>query len=166
MGASAQDSPPAGLVPPGVELPAAPPSRRAVLETSFLDSSEWEFHYSLEHMPADLRELVFGVIGRNAVGPGEPFNHGDLVLHDAAAQHLYTAVNSRFVVIVWNRGGFSGPRTGALLYDRIEHDGCRYDLSQIYGIVSLETSLKDIVIRDRRFPTDACKYQKPGFLSR
>lgn len=164
--ATAQDgTPPAGLIPPGADPVVTAPSRRAVLERSFFDSSEWEFHYSIKDIPADLQELVFGVVGSNAVGPGEPFNHGDLLLHDSGTQHLYTAANSRFVVVVWHRGSFSGARTGALIYDRIEHDACRYDFSTTYAIVSLETELKDL-IANRRSPTDACKYQEPGFLSR
>ena len=133
------------------------------MESSFLESSGWEFHYSLRDMPADLQEVAFRVVGREAVGPGEPFNQGDLKVYNSGTQHLYTAVNPRFVVVVWTKGGFSGPRTGALVYDRIDQDACRYDFARLYAIVSLETALKTI-IGDRRSPTDACKYQEPGAL--
>ena len=157
----AAQQPPVGFQDRPIAPGNAPVSRGLILEQRFLDSTDWEFYYSLKDMPADLRELAFRGVGRSAVGPGEPFNTGDIHVYDSSSQHLYTAVNPEFVVVVWHQGSFDGPVTRALIYDRKERDACRYEFRQIYAIMSLESELKSL-LRYKQAPGAGCRHLAPG----
>jgi hypothetical protein len=148
--------PPAGFGVGNVGV-TTPDSRPMILERRFLASTRWEFHYSLKDMPLVLQELAVRFAGRSAVGPGEPFNTGDVLRYAASAQHLYTAANPELVVVVWHQGSFNGPVTRALIYDRIERDACRYDFGKTYAIVSLETELKTL-LKYKDSPGTGCTY--------
>lgn len=156
----AAQQPPAGLAPPDAARSAREP-RSLVLERRFLGASGWKFHYSLTDMPSDIREVAFLVVGRSAVGPGEPFNQTDVLAFDSSTQHLYTAATAQFIVVVWHHGSLTGLATSALVYDRIERDGCRYEFQKLYAVVPLETELKSILAR-KDAPGAVCKYVAPG----
>jgi hypothetical protein len=146
------------------DLKGAAISRSMIIQQQAAEARDWVFYHSVQDLPPNVRTLLLHVASNPVVGPGEPFNDGDVIVYPASSQFHFAAVADNTTAIVWYSGSFNGAVLHVLIYDKAVRDACRYDLppKSFPGPIQwtrLLNSIRASGAENMRF-----EYLKPGAL--